>query len=62
MTTQTQSRPTSRAETVQKGTSPGGLQAWLVEDYAVPLVAFEFAFKGGCSQDSAQKAGAASML
>ena len=62
MTTQTQSRPTSRAETVQKVTSPGGLQAWLVEDYAVPLVAFEFAFKGGCSQDSAAKAGAASML
>ena len=62
MTTQTQSRPMSRAETVQKVTSPGGLQAWLVEDYAVPLVAFEFAFKGGCSQDSAAKAGAASML
>ena len=62
MTTQTQSRPTSRAETVQKVTSPGGLQAWLVEDYAVPLVAFEFAFEGGCSQDSAAKAGAASML
>ena len=62
MTTQTQSRPASRAETVQKVTSPGGLQAWLVEDYAVPLVAFEFAFKGGCSQDHPAKAGAASML
>ena len=62
MTTQTQSRPMSRAETVQKVTSPGGLQAWLVEDYAVPLVAFEFAFLGGCSQDHPAKAGAASML
>ena len=62
MTIQTQSRPASRADTVQKVISAGGLQAWLVEDYAVPLVAFEFAFKGGCSQDSAAKAGAASML
>jgi len=62
MTTQTQSRPTSRADSVQKVTSAGGLHAWLVEDYAVPLVAFEFAFKGGCSQDNPAKAGAASML
>ena len=62
MTIQTQSLPASRAASVQKVTSAGGLQAWLVEDYAVPLVAFEFAFKGGCSQDSPAKAGAASML
>ena len=62
MTIKTQSRPASRAETVQKVTSPGGLQAWLVEDYAVPLVAFEFAFKGGSTQDSPAKAGAAAML
>ena len=62
MTTQTQSRPTSRADSVQKVTSAGGLHAWLVEDYAVPLVAFEFAFKGGCSQDNPARAGAASML
>jgi len=52
----------SRADSVQKVTSAGGLQAWLVEDYAVPLVAFEFAFLGGSSQDAPPKAGAASML
>ena len=62
MTTQTQSRPASRADSVQKVTSAGGLEAWLVEDYAVPLVAFEFAFKGGSSQDNPARAGAASML
>ena len=52
----------SRAATVQKIRSPGGIEAWLVEDYAVPLVACDFAFKGGASQDPAGKAGTASLL
>ena len=52
----------SRADSVQKVTSPGGIEAWLVEDYAVPLVAFEFAFHGGTTQDEPAKAGAVSML
>ena len=52
----------SRAATVQKVVSKSGLEAWLVEDYAVPLVAFDFAFRGGASQDPPQKAGAATML
>ena len=60
--TVTQKAP-SRASTVQKVISPkAGVEAWLVEDYAVPLVAFEFAFRGGSSQDSAAKQGAAAML
>jgi zinc protease len=42
--------------------TPRGLAAWLVEDYAVPLVSLEFAFRGGASQDPAGKAGAATML
>ncbi|WP_395697289.1 M16 family metallopeptidase [Methylocella sp.] len=52
----------SRAEKVRKVVSPGGIEAWLVEDYAVPLVAVEFAFKGGASQDPLGKAGAANLL
>jgi zinc protease len=52
----------SRAATVQKVVSKSGLEAWLVEDYAVPLVAFDFAFRGGATQDSPQKAGTATML
>ncbi len=52
----------SRASSVQKVHSPGGIEAWLVEDYAVPLVACDFAFKGGTSQDDADKTGTASML
>ena len=57
-----QTKPASRASTVQKVVSAGGLEAWLVEDYAVPLVAFDFAFAGGASQDPDGKAGTASML
>ncbi len=52
----------SRAASVQKVVSPGGVEAWLVEDYAVPLVAVGLAFKGGASQDPAGKPGAANLL
>ncbi|MBV9705282.1 MAG: insulinase family protein [Methylobacteriaceae bacterium] len=52
----------SRAARVQTVVSPGGIRAWLVEDYAVPLVALEFAVRGGASQDPVGKAGAATML
>jgi zinc protease len=62
MTSTLATRPKSRASMVQKVVSPAGIEAWLVEDYAVPLVAFEFAFKGGSTQDPAAKAGASSML
>ena len=52
----------SRASTVQKIVSKGGIEAWLVEDYAVPLIALEFAFKGGAAQDPIGKPGAAMLL
>ena len=52
----------SRAARVQMVVSPGGVRAWLVEDYAVPLVALEFAVRGGASQGPVGKAGAATML
>ena len=52
----------SRASTVQKVVSKGAIEAWLVEDYAIPLVALEFAFKGGATQDPAGKPGATTLL
>ena len=52
----------SRAERVQHVVSPGGVVAWLVEDYAVPLVAMDYSFLGGAAQDPQGKAGAASLL
>ncbi len=53
------SRATHR---VQRVVSPGGIEAWLVEEHAVPLVALEFAFLGGTAQDGAGKGGTATML
>ena len=52
----------SRAETIQRVVTPGGIEAWLVESYAVPLVALEFAMRGGAAQDPAGKAGLSTLL
>ena len=52
----------SRAARVQKVRSPGGIEAWLVEDYAIPLIAVNFAFRGGAAQDPAHKPGVGTML
>ena len=63
MTARTAAAPaTSRAENVQRVKTPGGLEAWLVENYAVPLVAMEFAVRGGAAQDPVGKPGLATML
>lgn len=62
MTAVVTTKQRSRAETVQKVVSPGGVAAWLVEDYAVPLVAFDFAFRGGAAQDAEGRAGTAASL
>ena len=50
------------ASKVQQIKTKAGLDVWLVEDYAVPLVALDFAFAGGASQDPAGKEGTANML
>ena len=54
--------PPARAATVQEVTSPGGLKAWLVEDYTVPIVAMNVAFRGGAAQDPPGKAGLANLM
>ena len=59
----TKPQAASRAAMVQKVRGPiSGVEAWLVEDYAVPLVAFDFAFRGGSAQDSRDKSGAIAMM
>ncbi len=45
------------AMTIQKIKSPGGIEAWLVEEHRVPLISMEFAFVGGASQDISGKEG-----
>jgi zinc protease len=52
----------TRAARVQILVSKSGIEAWLVEDYAVPLVAVEFALTGGSSQDAPGRMGTSSML
>ena len=53
--------PAASAMTIEKIVSPSGIEAWLVREHAVPLVALSYAFHGGSSQDDALKAGAASL-
>jgi zinc protease len=50
------------AAKIQRVISPGGIEAWLVEERTVPLIAMEFAFRGGSAQDEDGKSGTASML
>lgn len=52
----------ARAAAVQEVTSPGGLKAWLVEDYTVPIVTMSVAFRGGSAQDPDGKAGLANLM
>ena len=47
---------------IQTVKSPGGIEAWLVEEHAVPMLALKFAFTGGNSQDPAGKEGLANFL
>jgi zinc protease len=52
----------AEAVTIQEVTSPAGITAWLVEDYTVPIVSMNFAFRGGASQDPDGKAGLANLM
>ena len=49
----------SRIQTVR---SASGIEAWLIEDYTVPLIAMEIAMRGGSSQDTETLPGTASFL
>ncbi|HTZ03004.1 MAG TPA: pitrilysin family protein [Xanthobacteraceae bacterium] len=51
----------ARATTIQRVTSAGGIEAWLVQEPAVPLIAVDFAFEGGSAQDPEGKGGTANL-
>jgi len=40
----------AQATTIQRVVSPGGIEAWLVQDASVPLIALDFSFRGGANQ------------
>lgn len=48
------------AVTVEKVVSPGGVEAWLVQDHANPIIAMDVAFAGGSSVEA--KPGLANMM
>jgi zinc protease len=50
------------ATTIERIVSPGGIEAWLVREPAVPLVVVDFAFGGGAVQDPPGKAGTAELV
>ena len=47
---------------IQHVKSPGGIEAWLVEEHSVPLLALRYVFDGGNSQDPAGKEGVANFM
>jgi len=47
---------------IQTVTSPGGIDAWLVEEHSLPFVAIEIAFTGGTSLDVDGKRGAVNLM
>jgi zinc protease len=49
----------ARAMTIERVISPGGIEAWLVRDHTLPLIAVDFALLGSASQDPADKPGLA---
>jgi zinc protease len=51
--------PVASAMDIEKIASPSGIQAWLVREQTVPLVTLSYAFRGGSSQDEAEKSGTA---
>jgi zinc protease len=54
--------PSHAAAKIQRLVSPGGIEAWFVQDATVPLIAMEYAFSGGAAQDPAGKSGVGNMV
>jgi zinc protease len=56
------SAPSHAAAKIQRLVSPGGIEAWFVQDATVPLIAMEYAFGGGATQDPADKPGVGNLV
>ncbi len=52
----------AQATTIERVVSPGGIEAWLVREPAVPVIAMDFSFRGGSNQDPVTKSGLAYMV
>lgn len=47
---------------IDEVTTPGGIEAWLVEDHSIPFVALEIRFRGGASLDATDARGATNLM
>src|ERR1700730_11732214 len=54
--------PAHAGTKIQHLISPGGIEAWFVQDATVPLIAMEYAFGGGATQDPADKPGVGNLV
>ena len=54
--------PLAHALTVEQITSTKGIQAWLVEEHSVPVIALQFAFAGGAAENPRGKEGLATLV
>lgn len=52
----------AQAAKVTRVVSPGGIEAWLVREPAIPIVSLELAFRGGASLDPPGREGLANMV
>ncbi|MCA1525913.1 M16 family metallopeptidase [Bradyrhizobium yuanmingense] len=54
--------PSQAAAKIQHLISPGGIEAWFVQDATVPLIAMEYSFAGGSAEDPKDKPGVANLV
>ncbi|MDX1400720.1 MAG: pitrilysin family protein [Kiloniellales bacterium] len=53
---------TANAVEVEHVVSPGGIEAWLVEDHSNPIISLKLSFRGGSALDPKDKAGLANLV
>ena len=55
-------QPADAATNIQRVVSPGGIEAWLVEERAIPIISIGMSFRGGSSLDPAGLEGRAELF
>ena len=54
--------PLKAAVEIQEVTSPGGIEAWLVQEDSIPFVSLQIRFLGGASLDPTGKRGVINLM
>ena len=52
----------AQSQRIEAVRSPGGIEAWLVRDNSLPLLAIEFSWRGGSAQDPVGQEGLTSLM